>query len=74
MFIISLHIVEAAEELQQKSNVDFLYLPTIMNRTVPEYTYTLKKGVTDDRHGMIIINNEKILDILKNGLKQKIKA
>jgi DNA mismatch repair protein MutS len=74
MFIISSHIVEAAEELKQKSNVDFLYLPTTMNGAVPEYTYTLKSGVTDDRHGMTIIKNEGILDILKNGLKQKIKA
>lgn len=71
MFIISSHIVEAAEELKQKSNIGFQYLPTIMNGTVPEYTYTLKQGVTDDRHGMIIIRNEGILDILKNGLKNK---
>lgn len=71
MFIISSHIVEAAEELKQKSNVGFLYLPTIMNGPVPEYTYTLKQGVTDDRHGMIIIRNEGILDILKSGLKKK---
>ena len=71
MFIISSHIVEAAEELKQKSNIGYLYLPTIMNGTMPEYTYTLKQGVTDDRHGMIIIRNEGILDILKNGLKKK---
>jgi DNA mismatch repair ATPase MutS len=70
MFIISSHIVEAAEELQQKSNIGFLYLPTLMKGTVPEYTYTLEPGVTDDRHGMIIIKNEGILEILKNGVKK----
>ncbi|MBB3053809.1 MutS-related protein [Mucilaginibacter gotjawali] len=73
MFIISSHIVEAAEQLKLKSNIGFQYLPTIMNGTVPEYTYTLRQGVTDDRHGMIIIRNEGILDILKNGLKKKVK-
>jgi DNA mismatch repair protein MutS len=73
MFIISSHIVEAAEQLKLISNIGFMYLPTIMNGTVPEYTYTLKQGVTDDRHGMIIIRNEGILDILKNGLKKKAK-
>jgi len=36
-----------------------------MNGHVPEYTYTLEQGITDDRHGMIIIRNEGILDILK---------
>jgi DNA mismatch repair protein MutS len=69
MFIISSHIVEAAEQLKQKDNVGFLYLPTIMNGTMPEYTYTLKEGVTDDRHGMVIIRNEGILELLKNGIK-----
>lgn len=74
MFIISSHIVEAAEQLKQKPNIGFLYLPTIMNGTVPEYTYSLKQGVTDDRHGMVIIRNEGILEILKNGIKKKARS
>lgn len=69
LFIISSHIVEAGEELKQKNNIGFLYLPTRMNGHTPEYTYTLEEGVTDDRHGMIIIRNEGILETLKNGLK-----
>jgi DNA mismatch repair ATPase MutS len=68
-FIISSHIVEAAEELSKKSNIGFHYLPTVMNGAMPVYTYTLKEGVTDDRHGMIIIRNEGILETLKNGNK-----
>lgn len=69
MFIISSHIVEAGEELKQKPNIGFHYLPTRMNGTVPEYTYTLEKGITDDRHGMIIIRNEGILETLAAGRK-----
>ena len=69
LFIISSHIVEAGDELKQKSNIAFHYLPTRMNGTVPEYTYTLETGITDDRHGMIIIRNEGILETLKNGKK-----
>lgn len=71
MFIISSHIVEAAQKLTEKPNIGFQYLPTLMNGTTPAYTYTLREGVTDDRHGMIIINNEGILDILKNGVKKR---
>lgn len=67
MFIISSHIVEAGEDLQRQSTIGFLYLPTRMNGHTPEYTYTLEEGITDDRHGMIIIRNEGILDTLKNG-------
>jgi len=73
MFMISSHIVEAADGLREKDNIGFQYLPTRMNGTLPEYTYTLEQGVTDDRHGMIIIRNEGILEILKNGLIKKIK-
>jgi DNA mismatch repair protein MutS len=65
MFIISSHIVEAGEALKQCSNIGFCYLPTRMNGHQPEYTYTLQQGITDDRHGMIIIKKEGILDILK---------
>lgn len=69
LFVISSHIVEAGEDLKQQSGVGFLYLPTRMKGHLPEYTYTLEEGITDDRHGMLIIRNEGILDILKNGRK-----
>lgn len=70
IFVISTHIMEAAEVLRQDcSNILYVYLPTRMKNNIPEYTYTLEEGVTDDRHGMIIIQNEKILDILEEGLK-----
>ena len=69
-FIISSHIVEAAEQLSKSPAVSFSYLPTKMEQNTPVYTYTLMPGVTDDRHGMIIIRNEGILDILKDGKKR----
>lgn len=66
-FIISSHIVEAAEVLKQSPSIGFKYLPTLMNGNVPTYTYKLQEGVTEDRHGMLIIRNEGVLDILKKG-------
>ena len=66
VFVISTHIIEAGEVLKEScSNISFKYLPTRMNGTIPQYTYTLETGITDDRHGMIIINNEGILELLK---------
>ncbi|MGE0092067.1 MAG: DNA mismatch repair protein [Bacteroidales bacterium] len=66
-FLISTHIIEAGETLGNScENIDFNYLPTIMDGNIPQYSYKLKKGITSDRHGMLIINNENILDILKN--------
>ena len=64
LFIISTHIIEAGEVLKQQSNIQILYLPTIMNGNVPKYTYQLQPGISSDRHGMMIIENEGILELL----------
>ncbi len=64
-FVISTHIIEAGERLKEQANISFRYLPTRMRGTTPEYSYTLESGITDDRHGMIIIRNEGILELLK---------
>jgi len=70
VFVISTHIIEAGEVLKEHPNINFKYLPTRMKGTTPEYTYTLESGITDDRHGMIIINNEGILELLKKKRKE----
>ena len=68
IFVISTHIIEAGEVLRKRcDNIGFLFLPTRMEGTKPIYTYQLEQGITDDRHGMVIIRNEGILDILENG-------
>lgn len=63
--MISTHIIEVAEELMNKcENITFEYLPTIMKGSVPFYTYKLEKGFTNDKHGMIIIENEHVIEII----------
>lgn len=69
IFVISTHIIEAGEVLRRQcNNVHFVYLPTKMEGTQPVYSYTLEEGITDDRHGMVIINNEGILELLEAGI------
>lgn len=65
-FVISTHIIEVGEELKDTPNVMFRYLPTVMEGSVPHYTYDLTEGITDDRQGMIIVENEGILDMLES--------
>jgi DNA mismatch repair protein MutS len=65
LFIVSTHIIEAGEVLKQQSNIQTLYLPTIMNGNIPTYTYQLQPGISSDRHGMMIIENEGILEMLE---------
>jgi len=71
MFVISTHIIEAGEVLEERcDNINFVYLPTRVEGNKPIYTYTLEQGLTADRHGMIIIRNEGILDILASGMER----
>ncbi|MDN3548840.1 MutS-related protein [Mucilaginibacter aquaedulcis] len=66
VFVVSTHIIEAGEALKECcKNINFVYLPTRMEGKKPVYTYKLQNGITADRHGMVIINNERILEILR---------
>lgn len=65
-YIISTHIIEVADALREKQNVKFAFLPTLMKDDKPFYTHSLQEGVTADRHGMKLIINEGILDLLGN--------
>lgn len=71
-FIISTHIMEAGEQLQKEPlSIKYQYLPTEMKGNVPVYPRILREGITADRQGMIIIQNEGILDMLDAGLTDK---
>lgn len=67
-FLISTHIIEVGEALKKHGdNFRFAYLPTELDGMKPRYTYQLADGITTDRHGMMIIENEGILDIIRSG-------
>ena len=66
LFIVSTHIIEVGESLKNKENVQFVYMPTIMEGAIPRYTYELKPGITEDRQGMMIIRNEGILEMMND--------
>jgi DNA mismatch repair ATPase MutS len=64
-FVVSTHIIEVGEALMGIPNIQFFYMPTVMKGAVPQYTYNMTPGITTDRQGMIIIENEKILEMLQ---------
>jgi DNA mismatch repair protein MutS len=71
LFVISTHSVEAAERLNALcSNVRYVCQPTRMDGDQPLYTYKLESGVSADRHGMTIVRNAGILDILERGQRR----
>lgn len=64
LFVVSTHIIEVGEALKGNKHIRFSYMPTIMEGSIPKYTYQLKEGITADRQGMMIIRNEGILDLI----------
>ena len=65
LFIVSTHIIEVGASLERLHNIQFRYMPTIMDGHRPQYTYQLKEGVTENRQGMMIIRNEGVLELLE---------
>ncbi|PUZ23846.1 MutS domain III [Chitinophaga costaii] len=64
-FLISTHIIEVGEALKkERIGGQYAYMPTVMEGTIPRYPYRLKEGITNDRHGMMIIGNEQILEMM----------
>jgi DNA mismatch repair protein MutS len=68
-FVVSTHIVEVAHELSPIENINFRYMETVFEDTNPVHTYKLKEGITEERLGMWIVKNERILEIIKSSLK-----
>ncbi len=67
IYIVSTHIMEVGTELKNEcSNVQFKLMPTAMGEGgKPKYTYKITDGIADDRYGMHIINNEKVIEIIR---------
>lgn len=69
-YLISTHIVEVGEQLQQdNSNIQFVYMPTTMRGQVPYYSYRSANGISSDKHGMVLIHKEKVLELLEQNSK-----
>ena len=63
-FIISTHIVEVAQELAANKHIRFNYLPIDMVDGKPLFDYRVREGITDDRIGLWILENEGVFALL----------
>lgn len=69
VFFISTHIVELAEELKKFENIAFKYLDVYFENKKPVFTYLLKEGVSTERLGMYIVQNEGIIELINSASK-----
>jgi DNA mismatch repair protein MutS len=71
VFLISTHIVELAEELKSHKNVGFNYMDTYYKNDHPVFTYKLMDGISKERLGMYIVNNEGIIEIIQEAARKQ---
>jgi len=69
VFLVSSHIMEVTEQLHTVGNIRFGYFHTVIDGKTPVYSYCLREGVTEERLGMLIIENEKIIEIIEGRLQ-----
>lgn len=63
-FVVSTHIVEAAESLSANKNINFRSFEIREVDGHPTYTYKLKDGISTDRLGMYIIRKEGVVEMI----------
>jgi DNA mismatch repair ATPase MutS len=68
VFLVSSHIMEVADRLRSVGNIRFGYFHTHIEGKMPVHSYRLREGVTEERYGMLIIENEKIIEIIEGGI------
>ncbi len=66
LFILSTHLYEIGEEIQNYPTISFKYFETNITNDKLEFTYQLKDGVSNDRLGYFILKSEKVVELLEN--------
>jgi DNA mismatch repair ATPase MutS len=64
LFILSTHLYEIGEELKQYQNICFKYFVTVIKNGQLEFPYQLKDGISNDRLGYLIMEREKVVELL----------
>jgi DNA mismatch repair protein MutS len=64
LFILSTHLYEIGEELKKYPNICFKYFETRIEDGRLEFPYQLKDGISNDRLGYLILEREKVVELL----------
>ena len=64
VFILSTHLYEIGEELKSYPNICFKYFETSIRDGQLEFPYQLKDGISNDRLGYLILEREKVVELL----------
>ncbi|MEY4628589.1 MAG: hypothetical protein RLZZ595_915 [Bacteroidota bacterium] len=65
LFILSTHLYEIGEELQQLPSISFKYFETKLIDNELFFSYQLKEGISQDRMGFLILQKEGVTGLLE---------
>lgn len=65
-FIISTHLYEIGDGLRRYPNIVFKYFETHTGSGQLQFSYQLKDGISNDRLGYVILQNEGVVDLLNS--------
>lgn len=65
LFILSTHLYEIGDALQQHSNIQFRYFETSVSDDQLIFSYQLKEGISNDRLGYLILRKEGVVELLQ---------
>ena len=71
LFFISTHILEVADILQESESIDFRCFESDLVDQKPVYDYKLKEGISRERVGMKILQEQNIPEILERVINQQ---
>jgi DNA mismatch repair ATPase MutS len=66
IYILSTHLYEISENLNQYQNIQFSFFETQVIDNNLHFKYQLTKGVSQDRIGYLILEREGVVDLLDN--------
>jgi len=66
IFILSTHLYEIGEPLRKYPNIQFRYFETEVVDDNLIFSYQLREGISNDRLGYLILQREKVTDLLNN--------
>lgn len=64
MFILASHLTELSKKIDEKPSVFFKYFDSAIENGKPVFSYKICDGKSDERLGLIILQNEKIEELL----------
>jgi DNA mismatch repair ATPase MutS len=71
LFFISSHLLEVAENLDQRDSISFNCFESRLIDSKPVYDFKLRSGVSKERIGMLIIEKEHIMEMLDKIIDQQ---